>query len=138
MSCIEDTINKNGVQIEIGLHIIVTKTILRFLHLSGIEKAIVGLQMEVGTFSLPCIIFDGFSLGFCLWLVSRNELAQEGIGIGRILGHRILQRIRSIIFETHQFGFLGPQACYFNDDGKSIVCTRTICTVNRCIVDALA
>ena len=138
MSGIEDAVYENGVQIKIRLNVVIAKTILRFLHLGGVEKTIVWPEMKVGAFGLPRIIFDGFRLGLGLWLVSGNELAQKRINIGRILGHRVLKRIRSIIFEAHQPGFLRTQARYFNDDGKGVVSARTICAVNRGVVNALA
>ena len=108
MGGIEDTVDQYAVDVEIGLDLFFGEVIGGLLHLGRIVEAVVGLKVEVGTFSLTGIGLDGLCLFVGLGSVLADELFQEGINLFGGLCHGLLKRQRGIVLVTHQFCLLSP------------------------------
>ena len=83
ISCIEDSINKDRVDIEVRFHLIIRKTVLLFLHFCRIIEAVVRLQLKVSTLCFTCIFFDSISFCNSFWLIFFDKLVKESIRIVR-------------------------------------------------------
>ena len=135
---IEDAVDEHAVHIEIGLRLIVGDVEHLLLHLCRIVEAVVGLQLEVGTLGLSGKVLDGLRLSIGLRRILADKTLQEGIDVVGRLGHRLLQRIGSVVGIAHQLGLLGTQLGNLGDDGVGVVFPCAVGTMHGGLIHLLA
>ena len=135
---IEHTIDEHAVDIEIRLHLVFRDIQHLLLHLLRIVEAVVGLQLEVGTLRLAGKVLDGFGLSLGLRRIFANQVLEEGIDVFRCLGHRLLQRIRSIVGIAHNLCLFCTQLGNLYHDGEGVVLTSAVGSMDRSLVNLLA
>ena len=131
VGCIKHTILKHAIDGEVGLNLVFADVQQFLLHLCRIVEAVVGLEFKVGTFRLLGKLFDSLRLCISLGTILANEVLQESIDIVRRLGHRVFQRIRGVVFVSHQLALLSTQLGNLGSNGEGVVLVCTICTMDR-------
>ena len=135
---IEDTILEHAVDGEVRFYLVFADVQQFLLHLRRIVEAVVRLELEVGTLCLLGKLLDSLRLCISLGTILADEVLQEGINIVRRLSHCVFQRVRGIVFVSHQLALLSTQLGNLSSNGEGVVLVGTICTMDRSLINAFA